>query len=87
MLFLFLSQAPFQRNFAVNIIQQGADDYLFKETNLNRLPAAIQQSIEKQVCHYSKEVAEDELKNSREQLRHLFSIRKTSGKKAYTYSP
>lgn len=57
--------------FAVSIIQQGADDYLLKN-NLNRLPAAILQAIEKRQIQNAKKMAEDELKASREQLRQLF---------------
>jgi signal transduction histidine kinase len=57
--------------FAVSIIQQGADDYLLKN-NLNRLPAAILQALEKRQIQNEKRVAEDELKSSQEQLRQLF---------------
>jgi signal transduction histidine kinase len=57
--------------FAVSIIQQGADDYLLKN-NLNRLPAAIIQSIERRKMQLAKKLAEEELKTSREQLRQLF---------------
>jgi len=57
--------------FAVSIIQQGADDYLLKN-NLQRLPAAILQAMEKRKIQHAKRIAEDELKGSREQLRQLF---------------
>ena len=57
--------------FAVSIIQQGADDYLLKN-NLSRLPAAILQAMDKRKMQHEKMVAEDELKTSQEQLRQLF---------------
>jgi len=71
--------------FAVSILQQGADDYILK-TNLQRLPSAISNAIEK---HRSRRAriefeekilqSEKELKESQIQLRqltaHLQSIR------------
>ncbi|MES1214685.1 MAG: response regulator [Bacteroidota bacterium] len=43
--------------FAVNIIQQGADDYILK-TNLTRLSPAISKAVEKKRIEKEKEVAE-----------------------------
>ena len=51
--------------FAVNIIQQGADDYILK-TNLTRLPAALQSAIEKKKIRYEKELAEKEREKEKE---------------------
>ncbi|MEO7984640.1 MAG: histidine kinase [Bacteroidota bacterium] len=51
--------------FAVNIIQQGADDYILK-TNLTRLPAAITNAIEKKRIKREKEVAERETGKEKE---------------------
>ena len=45
--------------FAVKIIQQGADDYILK-TNLTRLPSAITNAIEKKRIQREKELAEKE---------------------------
>jgi PAS domain S-box-containing protein len=51
--------------FAVNIIQQGADDYILK-TNLTRLPAAITNAIEKKRIKREKEMAEKETGKEKE---------------------
>ncbi|MFC0773631.1 hybrid sensor histidine kinase/response regulator [Terrimonas alba] len=51
--------------FAVNIIQQGADDYILK-TNLTRLPAALKSAIEKKRSRYEKELAEKEREKEKE---------------------
>jgi two-component system sensor histidine kinase UhpB len=51
--------------FAVNIIQQGADDYILK-TNLTRLPAAISNAITKKRMQRDKELAEKEIENEKE---------------------
>jgi signal transduction histidine kinase len=64
--------------FAVNIIQQGADDYILK-TNLTRLPAAINNAIEKKRTQQEKEQSQQELKQLNKELRnvsaHLEKIR------------
>lgn len=51
--------------FAVKIIQQGADDYILK-TNLTRLPAAITSAIEKKRTRREKEIAEKEIEKEKE---------------------
>jgi PAS domain S-box-containing protein len=51
--------------FAVNIIQQGADDYILK-TNLTRLPAAINNAIQKKRTQKEKMIAEKEVENEKE---------------------
>jgi signal transduction histidine kinase len=64
--------------FAVSIIQQGADDYILK-TNLTRLPAAIRNAIEKKRIQIEKERSQQELKQLNAELRtvsaHLEKIR------------
>ncbi|RYG45390.1 MAG: response regulator, partial [Chitinophagaceae bacterium] len=64
--------------FAVSIIQQGADDYILK-TNLTRLPAAIKNAIEKKRIQLEKERSQQELKQLNAELRtvsaHLEKIR------------
>jgi len=56
--------------FAVNILQLGADDYILK-TNLVRLPAAINKAIENKMMQKEKQFAEKETKELNEQLRSL----------------
>ena len=56
--------------FAVNILQLGADDYILK-TNLVRLPSAISKAIENKMMQKEKQVAEKEMKELNEQLRNL----------------
>lgn len=51
--------------FAVSMIQQGADDYLLK-TNLTRLPSAITNAIEKKRVQREKEIAERQIQNEKE---------------------
>lgn len=51
--------------FAVRIIQQGADDYILK-TNLTRLPSAITNAIEKKRIQREKEMAEHEIKKEKD---------------------
>ena len=58
--------------FAVNVLQQGADDYILKG-NLQRLPSAIYKAIEKHKMSRDKLMAEEELKSSYQQLRQLAS--------------
>lgn len=64
--------------FAVNIIKQGADDYILK-TNLTRLPAAINNAIEKKRIQQEKERSQQELKKLNQELRsvsaHLEKVR------------
>jgi len=56
--------------FAVKIIQQGADDYILKN-NLTRLPAAITKAIENKKLQKEKQEAEKEMQEMNEQLRKL----------------
>jgi signal transduction histidine kinase len=56
--------------FAVNIIQQGADDYILK-TNLTRLPSAISTTVQNKKMQKEKLQAEKEMKEMNEQLRNL----------------
>jgi two-component system sensor histidine kinase UhpB len=51
--------------FAVNIIQQGADDYILK-TNLTRLSAAITKAVEKKRIQKEKEIAEKNIEKEKE---------------------
>ncbi len=51
--------------FAVNIMQQGADDYILK-TNLTRLPAAITNAISKKRMQHDKELAKKETEKEKE---------------------
>ena len=51
--------------FAVNIIQQGADDYILK-TNLTRLPAAIKNAIDRKRIEKEKELVEKEITEEKE---------------------
>ncbi len=64
--------------FAVSIIQQGADDYLLK-TNLTRLPSAIKNAIEKKRIQQEQERSQHELKQLNQELRsvsaHLEKVR------------
>ncbi len=64
--------------FAVHIIQEGADDYILK-TNLTRLPAALQKAIEKKRIERENEEAGVEMKKLNEELRlvsaHLEKVR------------
>lgn len=64
--------------FAVSIIQQGADDYILK-TNLTRLPSAIKSAIEKKRIQQEQERSQQELRQLNEELRsvsaHLEKIR------------
>jgi two-component system sensor histidine kinase UhpB len=51
--------------FAVNIIQQGADDYILK-TNLTRLSAAINKAVENKRIQKEKETAEKNIEKEKE---------------------
>jgi PAS domain S-box-containing protein len=57
--------------FAVNILQQGADDYRLKG-NIKRLPTAISTAIDKLKIRKEKVAAEEALKKSELQYRILF---------------
>ncbi|MEP6594379.1 MAG: PAS domain S-box protein [Ginsengibacter sp.] len=57
--------------FAVNILQQGADDYILKG-NIKRLPIAISTAIDKLKIKKEKIAAEEALKQSELQYRMLF---------------
>lgn len=57
--------------FAVNILQQGADDYILKG-NIKRLPTAISTAIDKLQIRKEKIAAEEALKKSELQYRILF---------------
>jgi len=69
---VILVTATVSEEFAVNILQQGAADYILK-TNLNRLPSAVQKVVEKSRMIREKEQAEEELKYSYLQIRKLAS--------------
>lgn len=56
--------------FAVNIILQGADDYILK-TNLTRLPAAVKKAIENKLTEKTKYNSDQEMHQLNEQLRSL----------------
>lgn len=56
--------------FAVTILQAGADDYILK-SNLSRLPSAINKAIEKKRVRSEKAVAEEDLRASYKQIRKL----------------
>jgi len=56
--------------FAVTIIQQGADDYILK-TNLTRLPAAIRKVVENKRIQKAKYISEQETRELNQQLRSL----------------
>lgn len=64
--------------FAVDIIQRGADDYILK-TNLTRLSAALNKAIESKKMQKAKQAAEMEMKELNEELRcltaHLQKVR------------
>jgi PAS domain S-box-containing protein len=62
-----LITATISEEFAVSIMQQGADDYILKN-NLNRLPSAITQSMDKNLAQQAKLKAEQELKIAHERL-------------------
>jgi two-component system, NarL family, sensor histidine kinase UhpB len=65
-----LVTATVSEEFAVNILKRGASDYILK-TNLKRLPAAVQNAIEKSKIILEKEKAEKELEHSYIQVRKL----------------
>ena len=60
--------------FAVKIMQFGADDYILKN-NLTRLPSAITQAIDRHEIKQEKKKAEQDLKNAHERL--LFHLENT----------
>lgn len=57
--------------FAVNMLQQGADDYILKK-NMHRLPTAISMAIEKRKTRKEKEAAMQELYLSESKYKILF---------------
>lgn len=61
-------------DFAVKIMQHGADDYILKN-NLTRLPSAITQALERHEIKLEKKKAEQELKSAHEKL--LFHLENT----------
>jgi len=67
-----LVTATVSEEFAVNVLQQGASDYILK-SNLKRLPSAVINAIEKSKMISEKELAEKELKSSYQQVRRLAS--------------
>lgn len=69
---LILVTATVSEEFAVNILQQGAADYILK-TNLSRLPSAVLKAIEKSRMIREGEQAAEELKRSYVQIRKLAS--------------
>jgi signal transduction histidine kinase len=56
--------------FAVDIMKQGASDYILK-SNLQRLPSAIFGAVEKWQIHLAKEKAEEKILQMNEELRDL----------------
>jgi signal transduction histidine kinase len=69
---VILVTATVSEEFAVNILQHGAADYILK-TNLSRLPSAVKRAIEKSRMISEKEQAEEQLKHSYLQIRRLAS--------------
>lgn len=69
---VILVTATVSEEFAVNILKQGAADYILK-TNLQRLPAAVEAVIDKTNAIKEKEAAVAELAESYSQVRKLAS--------------
>jgi len=69
---LILVTATVSEEFAVNILQHGATDYILK-TNLSRLPSAVQRAMEKSKMIKERERSENKLKHSYQQIRKLAS--------------
>ena len=67
-----LVTATVSEEFAVNVLQRGASDYILK-SNLKRLPSAVINAIEKSKMLRDKMLAQEELKHSYEQVRKLAS--------------
>jgi len=63
---------------AVDCLKQGAEDYILKQS-LKRLPSALLRALEKQDAKHKREIAEQHLRTSNEELRalsaHLQSVR------------
>jgi len=57
--------------FAVNILQEGAEDYILKN-NLKRLPSSICRTIDKRTAKKEKERADEELVKSEQSYKLLF---------------
>lgn len=69
---VILVTATVSEEFAVNILQEGAADYILK-SNLKRLPSSVQKAIEKSRMIRERQHAEEELKHSYLQIRKLAS--------------
>lgn len=69
---VILVTATVSEEFAVNILKQGASDYILK-TNLQRLPAAVISVLEKTNAIKEKEAAVEELEQSYVEVRKLAS--------------
>lgn len=69
---VILVTATVSEEFAVNILQEGAADYILK-SNLKRLPSSVQKAIEKSRMIRERQHAEEELKHSYLQIRRLAS--------------
>jgi signal transduction histidine kinase len=67
-----LVTATVSEEFAVTILQKGASDYILK-TNMKRLPSAVMSAIEKSKMAKDKELSEQELVRSYQQVRKLAS--------------
>ena len=59
-------------DFAVDMMRDGATDYILKD-RLQRLPAAILQAIDKYIMRIAKKLDQEEIKNSHKELRMLSS--------------
>jgi PAS domain S-box-containing protein len=66
-----LITATVSEEFAVNIIKEGADDYILKD-RLQRLPSAVLSAIKKKRLELEREKAEENLKNSEQRFREIF---------------
>lgn len=69
---VILVTATVSEEFAVNVLRDGASDYILK-TNLTRLASAVKGALEKAKAIREKEKAEAELQRSYRQLRKLAS--------------
>ena len=67
-----LVTATVSEEFAVNVLKQGASDYILK-TNIKRLPSSVTTAIEKARMMEEKLLAEIQLKYSHQQIRNLAS--------------
>jgi signal transduction histidine kinase len=67
-----LVTATVSEEFAVNVLKQGASDYILK-TNIKRLPSSVTAAIEKSLMMEEKLLSEIKLKYSHQQIRNLAS--------------